>query len=98
MLRPVTSPGVTPRVSAYYWAPVADFLAADPAAVFGRLASANAFPLDPQQRDAWEEQVGILKTALHGPAEDVRVDVDPIHLSRSADESPTGDGDFRSAR
>ena len=68
MLRPVTTPGAAPRVSAYYWAPVPAFLSADPASVLGTLASANAFPLDQQQRDAWEEQIRILKTALDGVA------------------------------
>lgn len=55
-------------MSAYYWAPVTAFLSADPASILGTLASANAFPLDQQQRDAWEEQIGILKTALDGVA------------------------------
>jgi hypothetical protein len=61
MLRPVTNPGATPRVSAYYWAPVPAFLSTDPASVLGTLAAANTFPLDQQQRDAWEEQIEILK-------------------------------------
>ena len=66
MLRPVTNPGATPRVSAYYWAPVPAFLSTDPALVLGTLAAANTFPLDQQQRDAWEEQIEILKRALNG--------------------------------
>jgi hypothetical protein len=66
MLRPVTSPGAAPRVSAYFWAPVPAFLSTDPASVLGTLAAANTFPLDQQQRDAWEEQIEILKRALNG--------------------------------
>lgn len=64
MLRPVTTHGAEPRVSAYYWAPVPNFLSADPAAVLGILAASHAFALEEAQRAAWEEEIEILRGAL----------------------------------
>jgi hypothetical protein len=56
MLRPVTTQqGAEPRVPAYYWASVHEFLSADPDAVVGRLVSSSVFATTDQlQVDAWK--------------------------------------------
>jgi len=66
MLRPVTTQGAEPRVSAYCWAPVPSFLSADGASVLGILAASHAFALEEDQRAAWEEEIEILRGALGG--------------------------------
>ncbi len=58
----MTGPPV--RVSAYYSAPVDRFLTTDPYHVLGALASAHSHDLDVEQRQAWEEELLILKEAL----------------------------------
>jgi DUF2075 family protein len=52
------------RVSAYYSAPVDRFLTTEPYHVLGALASAHSHDLDVEQRQAWEEELLILKEAL----------------------------------
>ena len=52
------------QISAYYRASVREFLAAHPDQVIGRLAAANPFALDPEQRDAWQEEIRTLTAAL----------------------------------
>lgn len=54
------------QVSAYYGATVDEFLAAHPDQVIGSLAAANPFALDPEQRDAWQDEIRILNVALQG--------------------------------
>jgi len=85
MLRPVTIPGAARRVSAYYWAPVSSFLSADPASVLGMLAASQAFALDQQQRDAWEEEIRILKAALDGVPGTVYLEFDVPRLGSRID-------------
>ena len=58
----MTGPPV--RVSAYYSAPVDGFLTTEPHQVLGALASAHSYDLDVEQRQAWEEELPILKEAL----------------------------------
>lgn len=58
----MTGPSV--RVSAYYSAPVDCFLRTDPHQVLGALAAAHSHDLDVEQRQAWEEELLVLKTAL----------------------------------
>lgn len=54
------------QISAYYGATVEAFLAAHPDQVIGRLAAANPFVLDPEQGDAWQQEIQILRSALQG--------------------------------
>ena len=49
---------------AYYTDTIAAFLDEDSAAILGTLAENNPFSLDPSQRDAWLEQIQILKRVL----------------------------------
>lgn len=62
----MTSAIGTSRTSAYYRATVHEFLSADSDRVLGQLASAHGFTLDQEQRDAWEEEIQILRPALTG--------------------------------
>ncbi|MBA4419789.1 MAG: hypothetical protein C0391_01445 [Anaerolinea sp.] len=50
----------------YYSNTIANFLEASPQAVLGELATANAFPLEQTQRDAWLEEITILQSLLIG--------------------------------
>jgi hypothetical protein len=51
---------------AYYGARVDAFLAAAPEAILGTMVANSEFPVDPTQRNAWLQQIGILKTVLLG--------------------------------
>lgn len=61
MLKPETI--ANPR-SAYYSSDIAAFLVADPAAVLGQLVQASQFVVEFEQRDAWVEQIVILRDSL----------------------------------
>lgn len=50
--------------SGYYVAPIETFLSDHSERVLGALAAAHPFDLDPQQKQAWEVETGILKDAL----------------------------------
>ena len=54
------------RAPAYYWAPVPCFLAESPSEILGRLAAENQFSLEGDQRDAWQQEIEILRNALAG--------------------------------
>lgn len=48
----------------YYSETVSGFLDAAPSSIIGTLAESNEFPLEVTQRDAWAEQIRVLKAAL----------------------------------
>ena len=50
----------------WYGASISDFVAADPAAVFGDLSQSCEFALLPTQRDAWLSQIEFLQSQLQG--------------------------------
>jgi Uncharacterized conserved protein (DUF2075) len=58
----VTGPSL--RTSAYYSDEVERFLSTDPHHVLGALAAAHTHALDIDQRQAWEEEIEILRDAL----------------------------------
>jgi len=58
----------TPRVSAYYWSSISDFLAADPMALLGTLSSSHEHAVDPTQQQAWEQELHILRDVVKGLA------------------------------
>ena len=58
--------GRLPLSSAYYSAPVDRFLESDPHQILGVLAAAHTHDLDVEQRQAWEEEIEILRGALAG--------------------------------
>lgn len=66
MLGVMTFQGSGDRVSAYYWAPLQEFLSEHPAQILGKLVSANGHDVDIEQTRAWEEEVRILAVALRG--------------------------------
>jgi Uncharacterized conserved protein (DUF2075) len=49
---------------AYYQAPIPAFLLASELKILGKLTSVHGYLLEPQQRDAWREQVLIMRQAL----------------------------------
>lgn len=52
----------------FYKSTFSNFATADEASILGQMASANSFDLTPQQRNAWIEQIKILKDGLVGHA------------------------------
>jgi hypothetical protein len=56
----------SPRASAYYAASIERLLSTDPQHVFGALAAAHTHILEIDQRQAWEDEIKILKVALDG--------------------------------
>ena len=54
---------MSPR-RAYYSASIAGFLACDDESVLGALVAASEFPVDLPQRDAWQEEVRLLRSVL----------------------------------
>ena len=59
-------PAQPPRTPAYYSAPISAFLRANIDEILGRLASQNQFALEGDQRDAWQEEIRVLQSALRG--------------------------------
>lgn len=51
---------------AYYQDPIGSFVSKDSRIILAELAQGNEFDLQATQRDAWLEQVDILKPALQG--------------------------------
>ncbi|KMQ50585.1 hypothetical protein CHISP_2436 [Chitinispirillum alkaliphilum] len=51
---------------AYYSDSISNFLLTSQEEILGKLASANTFDLGQSQRDAWKEQITILKNTLNG--------------------------------
>jgi len=49
---------------AYYSATIKEFLGTDDALVLGQLVQSSAFAIETTQKDAWLEQIRILKTVL----------------------------------
>ena len=50
--------------AAYYQAPISTFLRDDPMAILGTLTQGHGFALEQQQRDAWREQIAIMRRAV----------------------------------
>jgi hypothetical protein len=57
---------VLTRSSAYFSSSIDEFVAADAQSVLGDLAAAHAHDLEIDQRQAWEQEIATLKTALEG--------------------------------
>lgn len=55
-----------PSASAYYSASVAEFLATNRREILGVLAAGHPHQLDVEQREAWEQEIEVLKRALDG--------------------------------
>jgi hypothetical protein len=77
--------GPVPRASAYYSAPVDRFLATEPHHVLGVLAAAHSHTLEVDQRQAWEEELDILRTVLGGLAGTIYLEFDVPRLGSRID-------------
>jgi hypothetical protein len=51
---------------AFYSSPVRDFVDEAPDAILGHLARSNPFALDPLQRNAWLNQIEIIRGQVEG--------------------------------
>lgn len=60
----ILQPSFLPPGRAYYVARVAAFLEQDQNTILGEIARGSQFSIEPAQRDAWVEQVSIMKRAL----------------------------------
>src|SRR5688572_6260559 len=58
--------GENGTANAYYGADTADFLATTPEAILGRVVEKSRFDIELAQRNAWLDQIEILKTTLRG--------------------------------
>jgi hypothetical protein len=86
MLRPVTTQGAEPRVPAYYWESVHEFLSANPEAVLGRLVASSAFAATDQlQVDAWREEIDVLRRTLGGFSGTIFLEFDVPRLGSRID-------------
>lgn len=53
-------------MNSYYAAEVSKFYDASPNAILGGMTANSDFAVDLEQRDAWVQQIEVLKTAIHG--------------------------------
>jgi len=83
ILGPVTDPSL--RISAYYSAPIDRFLTTDPQQVLGTLVAAHTHDLDINQRQAWQEQIGVLGHVLRGFAGTIFLEFDAPRLGSRID-------------
>lgn len=73
------------RQSAYYAAPIEEFVAADTTAILGRLVEATAHDLEAEQKGAWEDEIRILRSALAGLAGSIHLEFDVPRLGSRID-------------
>jgi hypothetical protein len=77
--------GASPRTSAYYSAPVDRFVDSVPHHVLGVLAAAHTHDLEVEQRQAWEEEIEILRGALAELAGTIFLEFDVPRLGSRID-------------
>ena len=53
-------------LNAYYQSHIADFIQKSASEILGEMTSNRNFSLELTQRDAWEEEIAILKDQLRG--------------------------------
>ena len=70
---------------AWYGASLAEFLSADPDAIIGRLAANSGFADVPEQKDAWQYQLGFLKPHLSGLTGSLYLEFDIPRMGRRID-------------
>lgn len=71
--------------SGLYHASIGDFLVAPDVEILGRLARAHGPAIDPTQRDAWIQEIGILKQTLHGLRGTIYLEFDVPRLGSRID-------------
>lgn len=62
----MTEPRAVPRTSAWYDAPIGDFLDAADGSVLGKLTERSSFDVTQAQRTAWVHEIAILRASLAG--------------------------------
>ena len=77
--------GRLPCISAYYSAPVDQFLDSDSNQTLGVLVAAHTHDLDIEQRQAWQEEINILRGALGGLAGTIFLEFDVPRLGSRID-------------
>lgn len=77
--------GTARRESAYYSAPVSTFLDENGSQVLGKLTAVHPHALDPEQRDAWQEELSILKEALRNYVGTIYLEFDVPRLGSRID-------------
>lgn len=73
------------RAPAYYWAPLEVFLRHSSAEILGQLAASNTFPLEGDQRNAWQEEIRILQSSLTGMTGTIYLEFDIPRLGSRID-------------
>jgi hypothetical protein len=81
----MTNSGTPRGDAAYYSAPVSSFLNENASQILGRLTAANSYALDPEQRDAWQEEVSVLKDALRNRVGTIYLEFDVPRLGSRID-------------
>ena len=73
------------KAPAYYSDSTTQFVAADPDQVLGLLTAANPFSLEPRQKEAWQEEIQILRAALQAIAGSIYLEFDLPRLGSRID-------------
>ena len=69
----------------YYGKTIAEFLAEEPETIFGALSQAESFDTARDQKNAWNEEIGLLKSILHGYNGDVFFEYSIPRLGKRVD-------------
>ena len=69
----------------YYGKTIAEFLAEEPEAIFGALSQAESFDTARDQKNAWNEEIGLLKSILQGYNGDVFFEYSIPRLGKRVD-------------
>ncbi|MCP9793315.1 DUF2075 domain-containing protein [Vulcanococcus limneticus Candia 3F8] len=69
----------------FYKSTLSHFATADQAVILGQMAAVNSFDLTPQQRDAWVEQITVLKEGLAGRDGDIYFEYSIPRMGRRVD-------------
>jgi len=69
----------------YYGKTIAEFLAEEPDAIFGALSQAESFDTARDQKNAWNEEIGLLKSILQGYNGDVFFEYSIPRLGKRVD-------------
>src|SRR6185437_10384698 len=73
------------RPRAWYSARISDFAKADERLILGELVANSDFDVTPEQKNAWLDEVGMLRTALAGLDGDVYLEFTIPRVGRRAD-------------
>jgi hypothetical protein len=79
---PLGTTASTALPRAWYGASLAEFLSAEPDAILGRLAANSGFADVPEQKDAWQYQLGFLKSQLSGLTGSLYLEFDIPRMGR----------------